>query len=242
MTDIDVGAFEGCVGLTSVVIPNSVTSIGGRIFEGCIGLTSVTLPNSVPTIGIWAFEGCSSLTSINIPSSVKTIEELAFQNCGSLTSVIIPQSVTFIDSNAFEGTALSTIVSLVEDPQQCKLVYKTFDDETYDNATLYVPTGTKDKYKEAAPWQYFVNIVEGAEGFVGIASVRTNDVQIQSNGSTLIIFGVETGKIINVYDVAGRLVGSASASIGATSFDTSLRSGEIGIVKIGENTIKVVVR
>ncbi len=57
-------AFSGCSGLTSVTIPNSVTSIGNDAFDGCSGLTSVTIPNSVTSIGSSAFYGCSGLTKI----------------------------------------------------------------------------------------------------------------------------------------------------------------------------------
>ena len=57
------GAFDGCSSLTSVTIPNSVTSIGGDAFDGCTSLTSITIPNSVTSIGRDAFWNCSSLTS-----------------------------------------------------------------------------------------------------------------------------------------------------------------------------------
>lgn len=51
-------AFDGCTRLTSITIPNSVTSIGESAFSGCINLTSVTIPNSVTTIGAYAFSAC----------------------------------------------------------------------------------------------------------------------------------------------------------------------------------------
>jgi len=72
------------IGLTSVTIPNSVTSIGGCAFEGCSNLTSVTIPDSVTSIGDYAFEGCSSLTSVTIPNSVTSIGGYAFDGCSSL--------------------------------------------------------------------------------------------------------------------------------------------------------------
>jgi len=74
----DYGSFDGCSGLTSITIPNSVTTIGGYAFYGCTGLTSVIIPNSVTTIEHYAFSGCSGLPSITIPNSVTTIGDNAF--------------------------------------------------------------------------------------------------------------------------------------------------------------------
>ena len=74
-------------GLTSVTIPNSVTSIGYGAFAYCSGLTSVTIPNSVTSIGYSAFAYCSGLTSVTIPNSVTSIGQAAFYRCSGLTSV-----------------------------------------------------------------------------------------------------------------------------------------------------------
>ena len=79
--DIEGSAFSNCSGLTSVTIPNSVTSIKGSTFEDCSSLTSVTIPNSVTSIRSLAFLGCSSLTSVTIPNSVTSIESGAFSGC-----------------------------------------------------------------------------------------------------------------------------------------------------------------
>ena len=81
----------------------SVTTIGSSAFRGCIGLTSVTIPNSVTSIDSYAFQNCSSLTLVTIPNSVTSIGSSAFQNCSSLTSVTIPNSVTSIGILAFSG-------------------------------------------------------------------------------------------------------------------------------------------
>ena len=110
VTTIGESAFYNCSSLTSITIPNSVTTIGENAFQSCTSLTSVTIPNSVTTIGESAFHNCISLTSITIPNSVTTIGEVAFSNCTLLSSVTIPNSVTTIGNWAFEGcTSLTSI-------------------------------------------------------------------------------------------------------------------------------------
>ena len=160
-------AFQSCSSLTTITIPNSVTSIGGSAFAGCIGLTSVTIPNSVKSIGSYAFEYCSRLTSVTIPNSVTSIGISAFYGCSGLTSVTIPNSVTSIGDNAFDGADIPTIVSLIENP--FKITGKTsnsrtFTQNTFLNATLYVPKGTIGKYKATEGWKDFVFIEEGTGG------------------------------------------------------------------------------
>ena len=81
---IGASAFSGCSGLTSITIPNSVTSIGDFAFYNCSGLTSVTIPNSVTSIGDGTFYNCSGLTSITIPDSVTSIGKSAFEGCSKL--------------------------------------------------------------------------------------------------------------------------------------------------------------
>ena len=102
--------FDYCTGLTSVTIPNSVTSIGGSAFAGCRGLKSIDIPNSVTSIGEGAFAFCSSLRSITIPNSVTSIGNSVFYFCTGLTSVTIPNSVTSIGNGAFRDcTGLRSI-------------------------------------------------------------------------------------------------------------------------------------
>ncbi len=91
--------FWGCTGLTSVTIPNSVTTIGEYAFEWCRGLTSVTIGNSVTSIGSGAFEDCSGLTSVTIPNSVTSIGSYAFEDCSGLTSVNITDLVAWCNIN-----------------------------------------------------------------------------------------------------------------------------------------------
>ena len=101
VTSIGYRAFSACTSLASVVIPDSVTSIGSSAFSHCDSLTSVVIPDSVTSIGDHAFAYCFNLTSVVIPDSVTSIGDSAFWGCDSLTSVVIPDSVTSIGDYAF---------------------------------------------------------------------------------------------------------------------------------------------
>ena len=180
VTSIGDRVFSSCYSLTSVTIPNSVESIGGSAFSNCSGLTSVTIGNSVTSIGSSAFYGCSGLPSVTIPSSVESIGGSAFSYCSGLTSVTIPNSVTRIGYYAFRGCSGLTSVTIgngVESIGQLAFAncYKlhdvycyaenvpstesnAFEESPIQNATLHVPAGSIESYKETEPWNGFGTI------------------------------------------------------------------------------------
>ena len=100
VTSIGIGAFQSSE-LTSVTIPNGVTTIGKQAFSDCYYLNSVTIGNGVTTIGEQAFWGCARLTDVLIPHSVTSIGEQSFSQCMNLTSVTIGNGVTSIGDFAF---------------------------------------------------------------------------------------------------------------------------------------------
>ena len=101
VTSIGVDAFYGCELLEEIHIPDSITSIEDASFWECSSLKEITIPDSVTNIGKDAFYGCTALKEINIPNTVESIGEWAFANCESLTSVTIPESVTIISEFTF---------------------------------------------------------------------------------------------------------------------------------------------
>jgi len=105
VTTIGVSAFEGCTGVTSVIIPSSVKTIYFSAFAGCTKLKNINIPNSVTKLGESVFKNCSSLTSIKIPESLTTIPYYTFYNCTSLSSITLPDTVTNIVFDAFTNTA-----------------------------------------------------------------------------------------------------------------------------------------
>ena len=117
VTSIGNMAFAGS-GLTSVVLPGSVTQLGdpsdspavyGRVFVSCANLTSVTLSYGITEISDFMFSDCTELTSVTLPDSLRTIGNTAFGNCDSLRNVTIPDSVTTIEFQAFFGSGLTSI-------------------------------------------------------------------------------------------------------------------------------------
>ena len=112
VTSIGQSAFYGCSKLTNITIPDGVTNIGWGAFYGCSSLTSITIPDSITSISDSAFWGCSSLTSITIPDSVTRIDRQAFAWCDGLTSIMIPDSVTSIGEYAFYHCSSLTSIEI----------------------------------------------------------------------------------------------------------------------------------
>nr|MDE7296160.1 leucine-rich repeat domain-containing protein [Clostridia bacterium] len=90
------GAFSDCTNLESVIIQDTVTSIGVAAFWGCSALERVSMGNGVKSIGRNAFCDCGNLTSVILSGFLESIGDYAFMRCNALQSIVIPDSVTSI--------------------------------------------------------------------------------------------------------------------------------------------------
>ena len=144
-TSIEDDAFYECGKLSSIVIPNTIRSIGARSFYRCLLLNKITISEGITSIGNSAFYGCSGLTSITIPESVTSIGFFSFYDCRKLTSVVC------------KG---------ITPPTSGWKVFTVYNDDYQDyrpycqSVTLYVPKGSKKAYQNSEPWNTFKEIIE----------------------------------------------------------------------------------
>ncbi len=182
--------------MTSVTIPDSVTSIGNGAFEYCFDLASVTIGNSVKSIGRSAFSSCIRLTSVTIPDSVESIGEYAFDSCHRLTSVTIGNSVESIGKWAFRDCSkLRDVYCYAENVPST--YSDAFDGSYPEYATLHVPAASIESYQVTSPWSSFGTIVALTPEESGIGELKGE------NGKR------ETA----VYDLSGRRVQKAQKGI-----------------------------
>ena len=168
---------HGCLGdVTGFSLPteyngNSVTSIGNSAFCGCNDLTGeLVIPNNITSIGTSAFEGCANIEGLYISNSLESIGEKAFAGCEKIKEIKVGLE------KPIRGAA------------------NIFADAVYDNAILYVPTGTKSLYEKREPWNLFFDIVE--MDFTGIENVKGESGTDDRRES----------KVKTVYDLNGRAV------------------------------------
>jgi len=114
VTEIGAGAFDGCLSLTSIKIPEKIAEIRVRTFAACRSLTNITIPKQVTDIA-GAFVDCSSLTGVTFEkgSQLKSLHS-TFLGCTALTSIKIPASVEIMENSVFEGCSSLTSVTFEE--------------------------------------------------------------------------------------------------------------------------------
>lgn len=184
--------------ITSIDIPNTVTSIGNSAFSGCTSLESLTLPNSVTSIGQRAFASCRKLTSIRIPNGVTRLPDETFVHCASLKSVTIPASVTELGRYVLSSCkALTSIFVEAETPPAVE-AYSFF---TVDKSIpLHVPYGKGEAYRRADGWKEFTNIIERMSDVNAIQHVGADGT---GNGAIYNLNGIRLNKLQKGINIVG---------------------------------------
>lgn len=145
---IPANMFKDCASLTSLTIPDGVTSIGGSAFSGCTSLTSLTIPSGVKSISEFTFFGCTSLSSLTIPSGVTSIGVSAFSGCTSLNSLNIPSSVTSVGNYAFSGCSITITRFTYTDDYGLRKIYD------YENLSGIVGVTIADNVTTIPDYQF----------------------------------------------------------------------------------------
>jgi hypothetical protein len=202
ITSIGEGAFVACFALSSINIPNSVETIENGAFMFCIGLSSITFEenSSLTSIEDNTFYGCIALESIDIPNNVTTIENFAFLGCSNLTSITIPSSVNFISGRAFLHCEQLTSVTCLGRIAPVLETYAVFS-STPDSKTLTIPFGSNyEDFENSTVWEVvYHKIYPGEYGFID----HNNPFEVTAsnkiiNQSILVI--EQGGELINYSD------------------------------------------
>ena len=141
VTELGAYAFLGCPNLTEVDIQNPSVSLKGAQHFATAGVTTVTLPEGMTTIPYGMFRGCGALTTVDLPSTITRIEDLAFMDSG-LQSISVPEGATY-DSNSFRTNSLQSLTLEGSSPMTFTGGELTF---LSNAATVYIPEGSTYVY------------------------------------------------------------------------------------------------
>lgn len=220
--------FRNCSSLKTIEIPHSVTIIYPRAFQ-CSGLTSVTIPSSVREVYDEAFSNCTKLKYVSLEDGDKIsfvyyytktspfvgcpIDSLyigrevsrninygpaEFGNCESLKFVTLGKPVSSLYNLGF--TTCPNIIKVISmNPTPPEMTKDEFNENTYQNATLYVPEGSKTLYWLHPYWEKFINIQE--EVMSDIATITFAEIKKEAKNGTIYTLDGQKYTITNISDL-----------------------------------------
>ncbi len=183
--------------LTSVTLPETVKKIGAHALRDT-GITSMLIPNSVDTIGGFAFYGCTALTSVELGNGVKFIDMYTFNDCSNLQTVKIGTGMIKMDYVFADCPLLTDVTCLAVTPPQLN---GTFGGTTpIATATLSVPSGSVSAYQGASTWENFGTIQ--AVTPIAVHAVLEPSVALYS-GKGSVLLTSDTATPVAVYTLTG---------------------------------------
>ena len=192
--------FTGCTNISTFTLGDSVQRIPAYLCYG-LAITSITIPNSVTSIGYEAFYGCSGLTgSLIISDSVASIGERAFYGCGRLKYLSLGRDVYSIGYEAFYGC--SSITEITSKATLAPTLGEDAFEGVWSGIPVNIPCGSLAPYQDR--WSYFSNFVEcGTEEGIDDVEVPAYEVSSEQGG---IVVKAAAGERVRVFDIAGRLL------------------------------------
>ena len=177
-------AFYNCNKLTSITLPNTVASIGGKSFSFCLNLKSIQLSENLLSIGNHAFWDCANLEVIKLPNSLTTIESGAFMGCSSLSNITLGSNLSDIGEYAFHSCSNITAIHNYSSVPQI-ITNDIFNDVDKKTCVLYVPAESIDLYRATDGWKVFNNIQPIEESPEDPCIIASGYCGAEGDGSTL---------------------------------------------------------
>lgn len=244
VTAVRSSAFSENTYLTSVTLPESVTSIGDYAFDSCEGIKKVTMPG-VKSIGHWAFRNCYELESLDFSDKLESIGNYCFDKILKITSITLPETTTNLGGYAFEGNPqITTVTCKAVTPPAVKRgyldgeeIYTIFDDTDYGDRVLFVPEESINAYKSALGWHHFgANIKAIGSSSIAETLADSGFFTAQALGAGAIEVSSTEATVVKVVNMNGQLVKSQAVNPGTTII-TGLPAGVLVV-----NGVKVAVR
>ena len=226
-----------CSGLTSITIPDSVTSIDFQEFRSCSKLTSVIIGNGVTSIGETAFEGCSGLTSITIPNSVTSIRKGAFKDCNKLKIIrISATNPPTLDTNLFnDATPIEKIIV----PKSAINSYKSAEGwSTYTDKIVY-EVDSSDLSGGGGRTLYRHNLhMMGANGEIYFTLYTSQGVAYTSVDPIFSILGSTPYQFVFYNGEGGNGIGVVTSILDNNSFNIKLYKNSSTAVTTADTTLQ----
>ena len=249
---IETSTNELLTGCKNTVILDGVTAIGYCAFRGIAGLTSIVIPESVTVIGENAFAFCYDLAgNLTIPNSVQTIGASAFFDCQSLDGTLtIGESVSFIGDWAFRNcNSVSVAVSLATTPPALGNEFGCMVFENFGSPTLTVPCGCIEAYRNSSWYEpYGMNgFNEFIEDCTAVSETNAVGTAVYPNPTYgKVTIKAESIQSICIFNILGEKVFECSANGDVFEYDFSHQKAGIYFIKVettkGIETKKVTVR